>query len=128
MWKIYTGDNYAKMSSIIVCSKLFIAGCVSSMVSVDTDTGIKNYVCHTLSANFTNLGYSNGQLFFTSDDGYMYVVGQCDPVLLFMHLRFQSINGHIERPYTFPPATFTPTIVFTAYFNIDLSRRSRHQP
>jgi outer membrane protein assembly factor BamB len=113
-WKIYVEDNMAKMSCIIICAKLFVLGCIDKMIMMDTATGNKEYVCHTTASNFTNIGYSNGELFFTSNDGYVYVVGECPKNCVPC-----SCDAHKLTPtltYTTGPltATFTPTVTVTA--------------
>jgi len=120
-WQIYTEDNFAQMSCIVVCAKVFILGCIDKMIMIDADTGNKDFICHTLASNFTNLGYANGQLYFTSDDGNMYVVGHCDANCSPCTCDAHQINVTMEPTY-FPPASPTPTpsfmVTITATYTI----------
>jgi hypothetical protein len=78
-WKsAFTGDNFADMSCVVICARLFILGCVNKLVSIDAESGNWDYTCMTQDSNFTSMSYSNGTLLFTSNDGYLYSVGKCE--------------------------------------------------
>jgi outer membrane protein assembly factor BamB len=134
-WAVYTEDNFAQMTCIIVCAKLFIAGCVDKLVMVDAATGNEDFVCHTTSGNYVGLSYWGGNIIFTSDDGYMYVVGKCDPACgpcscnayspiptmspiytntpVMPPASTATVTSTITNTFT-PVSTFTPTVTWTA--------------
>lgn len=112
-WKVYVEDNLAKMSCIVICAKVYILGCIDKLIMIDANTGVKDFVCHTLDSNFTNIGYANGELFFTSNDGFIYQVGKCDP-----SCGVCTCDSHKVTPET-TPVIATPT--FTPYYSTPTS-------
>jgi outer membrane protein assembly factor BamB len=79
IWSTYLEDNFANMSCIVIGGKVFISGCIDQLCVVDSSTGSQIFSCLTLGSNFSNLSYWNRNIIFTSVDGNLYIVGQCDP-------------------------------------------------
>lgn len=114
-WKsAFTGDNFAKMSCIVICARVFILGCVNKLVTLDANTGSWDYTCNTQGSNFTSISYSNGTLLFTSNDGYLYAVGKCETACPC------SCNGAKITPSATYTRTFSATMTptFTQTFTV----------
>ena len=108
-WKVYFEDNFIKMSTIVVCTKVFVMGCWIKMVTIDMDTGMQESPCILMNGSYTNISYWNGNLIFTSNDGYMYVVGHCDP-----SCGVCSCDSNKLTPTPDTTKTSTPTITCTS--------------
>jgi outer membrane protein assembly factor BamB len=104
-WKIYCEDNFAKMSTVVICAKVYVAGCIDKLVRIDFESGTQEFVCNAMASNFSNLSYWNGNLIFKSEDGYMYVVGQCPAGCAAC-----TCNAHLMTPTLTPNTLLTPTI------------------
>jgi len=105
-WKVYVVDNIAKMSCIVVCAKLFVLGCIDKLIMIDTETGYKEFVCNTVLPNFRNITYSNGELYFTSQDNFLYVVGPCQNTCSPCTCDAKKFPTPVFKT---PTRTFTPT-------------------
>ncbi len=118
-WKVYIEDNMANMSCIIVCAKLYVTGCIDKMVMLDTVTGSKDFVCHSMAPNFSNMTSYRDNLLFTSDDGNMYVVGECPASCPVCSCDSKNITpSPTDTVGPQPSATYTPTLppTFTVTF------------
>ncbi len=113
-WKIYTEDNMCKMSCIIICSKLFVNGCVDKTVMIDVDQGLKEWICHASSGSYTTPAYWNKHIFSTSEDSYLYSIGECGNCPCACDARptatFEAANPWIvtKTPTISPTSTPTP--------------------
>jgi len=120
-WKIYCEDNMADMSPIIICSQLFINGCIDKMTLINTDQGSKDWVCHSTSSNFTTPSYWNQHIFFTSDDQYIYSIGPCQSACPCAcdarpTATFEAANPGIVTETPTISQTYTPTPTITNTF------------
>jgi outer membrane protein assembly factor BamB len=119
IWTTYVGDNFANMSAIVVCGKVFIAGCINKLAVLDSDTGKEGFDCLSLDANFSNLSYWNKNLVFTSVDGNLYVIGECDPSCGACSCDSSKQTPTLTwtnspTPSTTASVTFTPTITLSS--------------
>jgi|GEM_PF-3870995 outer membrane protein assembly factor BamB len=69
-WQTYTNGNFAQMSPLVVCDKVFIAGCASRWYGLDGANGAFFDTHDILAENdWTDFAESNGQLVACDEQG-----------------------------------------------------------
>lgn len=107
-WKVWMVDNFANMSTICICGTLFVLGCEGKVGMLESATGQGMQACHAEAFNFTTPSYFNKNILFTSNNGKLYVVGECD------HPCPCYCGPATLCPEFYPPGTqHTPTPTFT---------------